>query len=174
MLTEPEEPPDRARRGSVKSDDLEHFDATIKARVKAAVALGADAIVVSASELATARGRVDARATGDWARTVSAVGMGKHLAPDDPSAFIVCTPAASLVLRAGSAADRDAWVDAIASCLPGQHKRAKFPTSKAHISAVFHSFRLIFGRAIISWNGLEAWVCFPVTRARGTLTLKRT
>ena len=122
MLTEPEEPPDRARRGSVKSDDLEHFDATIKARVKAAVALGADAIVVSASELATARGRVDARATGDWARTVSAVGMGKHLAPDDPSAFIVCTPAASLVLRAGSAADRDAWVDAIASCLPGQHK----------------------------------------------------
>ena len=118
MLTEPEEPPDRARRNSVKSDDLEHFDATIKARVKAAVALGADAIVVSASELATARGRVDARATGDWARTVSAVGMGKHLAHDDPSAFIVCTPAASLVLRAGSAADRDAWVDAIASCLP--------------------------------------------------------
>ena len=32
----------------------------------------------------------------------------------------------------------------------GQQKRAKFPTSKAHISAVFHSFRLIFGRAIIS------------------------
>ena len=39
---------------------------------------------------------------------------------------------------------------------PGQQKRAKFPTSKAHISAVFHSFRLIFGRAIISRNGLEA------------------
>ena len=39
---------------------------------------------------------------------------------------------------------------------PGQHKRAKFPTSKAHISAVFHSFRLIFGRAIIPRNGLEA------------------
>ena len=38
----------------------------------------------------------------------------------------------------------------------GQHKRAKFPTSKAHISAVFHSFRLILGRAIISRNGLEA------------------
>ena len=38
----------------------------------------------------------------------------------------------------------------------GQQKRAKFPTSKAHISAVFHSFRLIFGRAIISRNGLEA------------------
>ena len=43
----------------------------------------------------------------------------------------------------------------------GQQKRAKFPTSKAHISAIFHSFRLIFGRAIISWNGLEAWMLFP-------------
>ena len=43
---------------------------------------------------------------------------------------------------------------------PGQHKRAKFPTSKAHISAVFHSFRLIFGRAIISRNGLDAWMFF--------------
>jgi hypothetical protein len=38
----------------------------------------------------------------------------------------------------------------------GQHKRATCPTSKAPISAVFHSFRLIFGRAIISRNGLEA------------------
>ena len=43
----------------------------------------------------------------------------------------------------------------------GQDKRAKFPTSKAPFSAVFHSFRLIFGRAIISWNGLEAWMLFP-------------
>ena len=48
---------------------------------------------------------------------------------------------------------------------PGQQKRAKFPTSKAHISAVFHSFRLTFGRAIISRNGLEAWMLFP-ERAR--------
>ena len=44
--------------------------------------------------------------------------------------------------------------------LPGQHKRAKFPTSKAPISAVFHSFRLIFGRAIVSRNGLDAWMLF--------------
>ena len=57
--------------------------------------------------------------------------------------------------------------------LAGQDKRAKFPTSKALISAVFHSFRLIFGRAIISRNGLEAWMFFSVTHARGTLTLKR-
>ena len=48
---------------------------------------------------------------------------------------------------------------------PGQHKRAKFPTSKAPISAVFHSFWLTFGRAIISRNGLEAWMLFP-ERAR--------
>ena len=47
----------------------------------------------------------------------------------------------------------------------GQQKRAKFPTSKAPISAVSHSFRLIFGRAIISRNGLEAWMLFP-ERAR--------
>ena len=54
-----------------------------------------------------------------------------------------------------------------ADCMqsPGQHKRAKFPTSKAPISAVFHSFWLIFGRAIISRNGLEAWMLFP-ERAR--------
>ena len=47
----------------------------------------------------------------------------------------------------------------------GQQKRAKFPTSKAPISAVFHSFRLIFGRAIISRKSLEAWMRFP-ERAR--------
>jgi hypothetical protein len=48
---------------------------------------------------------------------------------------------------------------------PEQEKGAKFPTSLAPISAVFHSFRLIFGRAIISWNGPEAWMMFP-ERAR--------
>jgi len=52
-----------------------------------------------------------------------------------------------------------------ASPLAGQEKRAKFPTSKAPISADFHSFRLIFGRAIISRNGLEAWMLF-LERAR--------
>ena len=59
------------------------------------------------------------------------------------------------------------------ACAAGQHKRAKFPTTKAPISAIFHSFRLIFGRAIISRNGLEAWMVFSGTRARGTLMLKR-
>ena len=49
--------------------------------------------------------------------------------------------------------------------ITGQQKRAKFPTSKAPISAVFHSIRLIFGRAIISRNGLEAWMLF-LERAR--------
>ena len=49
--------------------------------------------------------------------------------------------------------------------LPGQEKRAKFPTSKAPLLVVFHSIRLIFGRAIISRNGFEAWVLF-LERAR--------
>ncbi|KAH8096182.1 alpha-N-acetylglucosaminidase [Aureococcus anophagefferens] len=48
-------------------------------------------------------------------------------------------------------ADAEPW-----GSITGQDKRANFPTSKAHISAVFHSFRLIFGRAIISRSGLEA------------------
>ena len=56
--------------------------------------------------------------------------------------------------------DSDAWV-------AGQDKRAKFQTSKPPISAVFHSFWLIFGRAIISRSALEAWVFFPGrTRAK--------
>ena len=49
---------------------------------------------------------------------------------------------------------------------PGQEKGAKFPTSKAHISVVFHSFWLIFGRVIISRNGLD--------RARLSLERART
>ena len=44
---------------------------------------------------------------------------------------------------------------------PRHQKRATCPTSKAPISAMFHSFRLIFGRAIISRHGLEAWMWFP-------------
>ena len=57
--------------------------------------------------------------------------------------------------RGKSCADPWERVD-VYRCSPGQDKRAKFPTSKAPFSAVFHSFRLIFGRAIISRNGLEA------------------
>ena len=52
----------------------------------------------------------------------------------------------------------------------GQQKRATFPTSKAHISAVFHSFRLTFGRLSERFRSVDA---FSGTRARGTLTLKR-
>ena len=51
------------------------------------------------------------------------------------------------------------------ACRSGPRKGATFPTSKAHISAVFHSFGLIFGRAVISRNGLEAWMLFS-ERAR--------
>jgi hypothetical protein len=62
-------------------------------------------------------------------------------------------------LHLASARDRDP------TFVSAQQKRAKFPTSTAHISAVVHSFRLIFGRAIISRNGLEAWMLFS-ERAR--------
>ena len=60
-------------------------------------------------------------------------------------------------LKFGEAAYKPAG---LAASEPGQDKRAKFQTSKPHISAIFHSFRLIFGRAIISRNGLDAWVLF--------------
>ena len=50
--------------------------------------------------------------------------------------------------------------DALLALGSGQQKRAKFPTSKAHFSAVFHSFWLIFGQAIVPRNGLEAWALY--------------
>ena len=63
-----------------------------------------------------------------------------------------------------------ATMSSVGSLIPtsygsGQQKSAKFPTSKAPISVVFHSFRLIFGRAIISRSALEACMLFP-ERAR--------
>ena len=55
--------------------------------------------------------------------------------------------------------------------IPAREKGANFP--KAPIPAVFHSFRLMCGRAIISRNGLDAWMLFlRNARARGTLALK--
>ena len=102
-----------------------------------------------------------------------------QLLDDDARALVSCRYDDSVVLydvarreeiwRAGGAdatlATVDARGDPEAWSGPGQQKGAKFPTSKAQISAVFHSFRLIFGRAIISRNGLEARMLFP-ERAR--------
>ena len=70
-------------------------------------------------------------------------------------------------------AQRDARDEGLERARPGQEKSAKFPTSKAPLSVVFHSFRLILGRAIISRSALDARMLFP-ERARGTLMLKRT
>jgi hypothetical protein len=48
----------------------------------------------------------------------------------------------------------------------GDRRRGtRAPTRKAPRSVVFHSFRLISGRAIISRSGLDAWTLFP-ERAR--------
>ena len=49
---------------------------------------------------------------------------------------------------------------------PGQEKGEKFPTLEARISIVFHSFWLIFGRAIISRGELKAWMLFSRTSLR--------
>ena len=75
---------------------------------------------------------------------------------------------AALALQPGAPGgvdDRGAPGPELSAWAAGQEKRAIFPTSQAHISAVFHSFRLRFGRAIISRNGLEAWMLSP-ERAR--------
>ena len=68
--------------------------------------------------------------------------FGSHVPNDEQTAE-------DLFVRAANARD------------PGQQKRATFPTSKAPFSAVFHSFRLIFGRAIIPRSGFEEWMLFP-------------
>ena len=72
------------------------------------------------------------------------------------------TPAAivvdELVDRAAALAAADVGkrgVQLLASA-HAREKGATFPTLKAPISVVVHSFRLTFGRAIISRNGLEA------------------
>ena len=52
-----------------------------------------------------------------------------------------------------------------AACRAGPRKGATFPTSKAPLSASFHSFRLSFGRAIIPRSALEARMLF-LERAR--------
>ena len=44
-------------------------------------------------------------------------------------------------------------------------RSSRWKDGASPISAGFRSFRLIFGRAIISRNGLEAWMLFP-ERAR--------
>ena len=48
---------------------------------------------------------------------------------------------------------------------PRAAKESEIPNFKGSYLGRFHSFRLIFGRAIISRNGLEAWMLFP-ERAR--------
>ena len=49
--------------------------------------------------------------------------------------------------------------------LQGGTRERNSQLQKAPISAVFHSFRLNFGQAIIPWSGLEAWMLAP-ERAR--------
>ena len=77
-------------------------------------------------------------------RVACAVGgsMGGMLALE--LCYQTAVPVESAVLLATNGR-HGAWQIAISALQrqAGQHKRAKFPTSKAHISAVFHSFWLI-------------------------------
>ncbi|KAH8095091.1 FAD dependent oxidoreductase [Aureococcus anophagefferens] len=98
---------------------------------------GATLVVGAARGLETADAGGDARVTG------VSVEDGAGATTTVPCDVLVCAMGVWSVLL-------EDWLGA------GQDKRAKFPTSKAPFSAVFHSFRLIFGRAIISRNGLEA------------------
>ena len=85
--------------------------------------------------------------------------------PTAEAIAMLCDDGKAALNAVAEAAHDGAHVVVLSQSGTGQHKRAKFPTSKAPISAIFHSFRLIFGRAIISRKGLEAWMLFP-ERAR--------
>ena len=91
-----------------------------------------------------------------------------HLAADEeypagrsrlePVGVIVC----AMLMAVGSLG---VIYDAGGSVVEGATRGGKIPTSKAPSSVVFHSFRLILGRAVVSRDGLEAWMLFPA-RAR--------
>ena len=123
------------------------------------------------------RAALDLAASTDADREERALAATARLAPGDLARRRAARlGAAGAAARADAAeAERRALEAARAAreSGAGRHERATCPTSKAPISAVFHSFRLIFGRASISRNGLEAWMLSSSTRARGTLTLKR-
>ena len=123
---------------------------------------------------ATRHGRVRYAASGDYAEALCAASL-LNLVYDRALRLLATSPC---VARGGACYDvcclcRDCCADLgklglyvalLASCAVavGAGKSATCPTS---ISAVFHSFRLVFGRAIISRHGLEAWTLFP-ERAR--------
>ena len=82
------------------------------------------------------------------------------LATDEAKCLFLDAPSGAAWVSPAAYRSRTAVSCALAS---GQQKGAKIPTSKAPISVVFHSFRLIFPRAIISRSNLE----------RGRLSLER-
>ena len=124
-------------------------------------AAGLDAVVASAP-----RRRVASVASSEPTERGCAAMLaaaGAHLETFVQRAELIKTSVWSLELFSGAASLTA--LDCSSTRCAGQQKRAKFPTTKAHISAVFHSFWLILGRAIISRNGLEAWMLFS-ERAR--------
>ena len=124
---------------------------------------------------ATRKGKVSYAASGDYAEALCAASL-LNLVYDRALRLLATSPC---VARGGACYDvcclcRDCCADLgklglyvalLASCAVAVGAGKECPTSKAPLSAVFHSFRLILGRAIISWNGLEAWMLF-LERAR--------
>ena len=100
----------------------------------------------------------DDSAVADAGGPDGAIMVGGYCAPFDLAAAVLLVGGVVILLtwsenygeRAGGADSSHAV----------REKGATFPTSKAPLSAVFHSFRLIFGRAIISRSALDAWMLF--------------
>ena len=67
---------------------------------------------------------------------------------------------------------REANDDLDRQLIAGQEKRATSGQRLLPISVVFHSFRLIFRRAIIYRNGLDAWLCLRVRNTHVEATSK--
>ena len=113
----------------------------------------------------------DDSAVADAGGPDGAIMVGGYCAPFDLAAAVLLVGGVVILLTwSENYGERAGGAD---SSYAAREKGATFPTSKAPLSAVFHSFRLIFGRAIISRSALDAWMLLSGTRARGTPTLKR-
>ena len=101
----------------------------------------------------------DDSAVADAGGPDGAIMVGGYCAPFDLAAAVLLVGGVVILLTwSENYGERAGGAD---SSYAARETGATFPTSKAPLSAAFHSFRLIFGRAIISRNGLEAWMLFP-------------
>ena len=101
----------------------------------------------------------DDSAVADAGGPDGAIMVGGYCAPFDLAAAVLLVGGVVILLTwSENYGERAGGAD---SSYAAREKGAKFPTSKAPLSAVSRSFRLIFGRAIVSRSALDAWVLFP-------------